>query len=138
MQENETTRNHGKFQKNNKEGKRFSSTYQPSPEQKSAGWAEKASREKIAYTVVDSFNKLKSFQEEAIAACRYELAAKIEDQLCKLMGFYVEKVAQTDSDGNDKFEPPVINILPVRVKDDYETDDNAGEDAVSSPTEEQV
>ena len=92
---------------------------------------------KTGYTNIKSLDKLLKFQEDAIASGKLELAAKIEDQICKLMGFYVEKVAQTDSDGNDKYEPPVINILPVKVKNDTD-DDNAGENAISPSTEEQI
>lgn len=92
---------------------------------------------KTGYTNIESLDKLLGYQKAAEAANRYELAAKIEDQICKLMGFYVEKVAQTDSEGNDKYEPPVINILPVEVRHDTDND-NTEEDAQSSDGQEQV
>lgn len=92
---------------------------------------------KTGYTNIESLDKLLAYQKAAEVANKYDLAAKIEDQICKLMGFYVEKVAQTDSEGNDKYEPPVINILPVEVRHDTDND-NTEEDAQSSDGQEQV
>ncbi len=98
---------------------------------------ERALLKKLGYTGVESFDKLTQLQNEALASGNINAAIKAEELKGKLAGLYVEKQAQTDSEGNDKFEPPIFKIVPVEVVHDKQTDD-AEQNAVLAGEEEQV
>ena len=78
---------------------------------------ERAMLKKLGYTGIESFDKLNELQALAIEQHNVTAALKAEELKGKLAGLYVEKTAQTDSDGNDVMQPPVIHIHPVKADD---------------------
>lgn len=79
-------------------------------------------RKRESYTRDDGFDELADIQLRAKQSgnIRVELEACIQKN--KLNGHFIEKVAQTDAEGNDIMQPPIINILPVEVKNDNSAD----------------
>lgn len=123
--------------KNLKKGKRFSSEHQPTPEAKSEGKRrakdfremclmyleqqdEESGEQNLAAIIKAQGRKAKNGDTAAAAFIRDTAGQKP-----------VDKTAQTDADGNDILNPPVINILPVEVRHD----DDTYTEAVNIPTE---
>ena len=114
--------------KNLEKGVKFSSEHQPTPEAKSEGKRrakdfremcllylelqdEETGEQNLAAIIRAQGQKAKKGDTAAAAFIRDTAGQKP-----------VDKTAQTDAEGNDIISPPVINILPVEVKHDNNTD----------------
>lgn len=108
----------GKQRKNlltGKEGNTFTSENQPSPEAKSKGWekwrAEKNLTQKIIEKIASGKN-LDEFVESLIENAKNGNAKAID----VLISGIEEQITKTDiTSGGEKFQAPILNILPPSV-----------------------
>ena len=117
--------------------RKFSSEYQPTPEAKKKGWRKVKDFREMCLAYLDAPDD--ETGEQNLAAIIKAQGKKAKNGDTAAATFIrdtagqkpVDKTAQTDAEGNDIMQPPVINILPVEVKHD----DNSNAETVAISVE---